>query len=214
MFKIAFYPAFFPATTAPSVSPPAVPVRAVLLRSVSLLRDCYFFYMPAVICYALPGVVLSLVTSTTPFTFEDDMKSAVKIFAFGALAVLLAGCGGGSAEVAVVQPGPEFIVWPGNAGGVHVIDGLNHSFAFYADTGCLHNFQTGRENTAFCIVRGSNIVAYGPFRGQIANVLAADGSCRAAIIDQLTGNFSDVETDVYGREVVATTSLRPAFCVR
>lgn len=142
------------------------------------------------------------------------MKSGLKLFTFASLAVLLAGCGGGSTEVTVVQPAPQFIVWAGNTSGAHVIDGLNHLFAFYSDTGCLHNFQTGRENTAFCLVPGSNIVAYGPFRGQIVNVLAADGSCQTAIIDQLTGNFSDIETDVYGREVVAITSLRPAFCVR
>jgi hypothetical protein len=130
-------------------------------------------------------------------------------------AVLLSACGGGgSTDVTVVTPVPQFIGWAGNAGGVHVIDGLGHIFAFYSDTGCLYNSQTGRENSAFCLIPGSNVVAYGPFRGQIENVIAADATCQSAIIDQITGNFADIEVDAYGREVVAVTSLHPAFCGR
>jgi hypothetical protein len=129
-------------------------------------------------------------------------------------AAILAGCGGGgSADVVAVPPPPQFIVWGGSAGGSHVIDGPGHLFAFFSDTGCLYNVQTGQENTAFCLLPGSNVVAYGPFRGQVANVLASDGTCQAAIIDSLTGNFSDIELDSFGREIVVTTQLHPALCV-
>lgn len=130
------------------------------------------------------------------------------------LAALLGGCGGGGTDVTVVTPAPQFIVWPGNTSGVHVIDGIGRIFAFYSDTGCLYNSQTGQENSTFCLIPGSNVVAYGPFRGQIENVIASDGTCQAAIIDQITGNFADIEVDTYGHEVVATTSLRPVFCRR
>lgn len=127
--------------------------------------------------------------------------------------VLLTGCGGGSSDVAVAQPLPQFVSWSGSAGGSHVIDGLNHVFEFYADTGCLYNLQTGKENIVFCLIPGTtNVVAYGPFRGQVRNVLASDGTCQAAIIDQYTGNFADIEVDPYGKEIVATTPLPPAFC--
>lgn len=127
---------------------------------------------------------------------------------------ILAGCGGGgSADVVAVQAASQFIVWVGSAGGIHVIDGPGHDFAFYSDTGCLYNAQTGRENTAFCLLPGSSVVAYGAFRGQVANVLVSNGTCQAAIIDSLTGNFSDIELDAFGRELVVTTQLRPALCV-
>jgi hypothetical protein len=140
------------------------------------------------------------------------MKITSKVLAF--TAVILAGCGGGgSAEVGVEQISPQFLVWVGSTGGIHVIDGPGHVFAFYADTGCLYNAQTGQENTAFCLLPGSNVVAYGAFRGQVTNVRASNGTCQAAIIDSLTGNFSDIELDVFGREVVVTTQLRPVLCV-
>ncbi|NIA57796.1 hypothetical protein HAV22_29640 [Massilia sp. TW-1] len=143
------------------------------------------------------------------------MKAAPQLIILSSLAALLAGCGGGGdTNVTVVAPSSQFIVWPGNSGGTQVIDGLGHTFAFYSDTGCLYNSQTGRENSAFCLVSGSNVVTYGPFHGQVENIVASDGTCRSAIIDQITGNFIDIETDVYGREVVATTSLYPAFCAR
>lgn len=127
---------------------------------------------------------------------------------------VLAGCGGGgSADVVAVQAAPQFIVWVGSAGGIHVIDGPGHDFSFFSDTGCLYNAQTGHENTAFCLLPGSNVVAYGAFRGQVANVLVSNGTCQAAIIDSLTGNFSDIELDAFGRELVITTQLHPALCV-
>jgi hypothetical protein len=129
-------------------------------------------------------------------------------------AALLAGCGGGgSVEVVAAAPPPQFIVWVGSSGGIHVIDGPGHDFAFFSDTGCLYNAQTGQENTAFCLLPRSNVVAYGAFRGQVANVLVSNGTCQAAIIDSLTGNFSDIELDAFGRELVVTTPLHPALCV-
>lgn len=126
--------------------------------------------------------------------------------------LLLAGCGGGSASVAVGPPPPQFIVWVGSSGASHVIDGPGHQFAFFADTGCLFNFQTGQENPAFCLGPGSNFVSYGAFHGQVTNVLVTNGTCQAAIIDSFTGNFSDIEVDAFGREVVLTTPLHPALC--
>lgn len=105
------------------------------------------------------------------------MKITSKVIALSA--PILAGCGGGggSADGGAVQTSPQFIVWGGITGGIHVIDGPGHVFAFLFDTGCLYNAQIGQENTAFCLLPGSNIVAYGPFRGQVANVLASDGTC-------------------------------------
>jgi hypothetical protein len=139
-------------------------------------------------------------------------SNASKVIAFSA--AILTGCGGGgSADVVVESPPSQFIVWGGSVGGIHVIDGPGHLFAFFSDTGCLYNTQTGQENTAFCLLPGSNVVAYGPFRGQVANVLTSDGTCQAAIIDSLTGNFSDIELDTFGRELVVTTQLHPALCV-
>lgn len=136
--------------------------------------------------------------------------------AIAVLTLVLAGCGGG-ADVAVTvaaPPRPTFIGWVGSSGGDRVIDGLGHLFAFFSDTGCLQNFQTGSENTAFCLVPGTNLVNYGGFHGQVANVLVSDGTCHAAIVDTATGNFSDIELDSFGREVVLTTQLHPALCVR
>ncbi|MBK4733000.1 hypothetical protein [Noviherbaspirillum pedocola] len=139
------------------------------------------------------------------------MKMTSKLIALSA--AVLAGCGGGgSADGGAAQTSPQFIVWAGSSAGSHVIDGPGHVFAFYADTGCLYNYQTGQENSAFCLLPSSNVVAYGAFRGQVANVLASNGTCEAAIIDSLTGNFSDIELDTYGREVVVTTQLHPALC--
>jgi hypothetical protein len=61
--------------------------------------------------------------------------------------------------------------------------------------------------------RISNSYLHQNLRGQVANVLASNGTCEAAIIDSLTGNFSDIELDAFGREVVVTTQLHPALCV-
>lgn len=142
------------------------------------------------------------------------MKAVPRLVILSSLLALLAGCGGGEANVSIAAPTHQFIVWSGNAGGSQVIDGLGHSFAFYSDTGCLYNAQTGRENTAFCLVPGTNVVTYGPFRGQIENVVTSDGKCRSAIVDQMSGYFVDIEPDAYSREVVAITTLPPAYCGR
>lgn len=129
-------------------------------------------------------------------------------------ALVVSGCGGGSGAAEVSAAAPQFIVWANSSGGDRVIDGAGHLFAFFDDTGCLYNFQTKQENTAFCLAPGSNVVSYGPFHGRVANVLASDGRCQAAIIDSLTGNFSDIEVGTFGREVVVTTQLHPALCVQ
>ena len=129
-------------------------------------------------------------------------------------ALVLSGCGGGSASVEVGTPLPQFLTWIGSSGGIRVIDGPGNQFAFYADNGCLRNYQTGQENVAFCLAAGSNFVNYGAFHGQVLNVLVADGTCQAAIVDTASGNFVDIEVDQFGREVVLTTALRPAFCGR
>lgn len=133
-----------------------------------------------------------------------------------AVSVFLAGCGGGgggSGEVVIVSVPPPFVFWSGSSGGDRVIDGLGHQFAFRSGSGCLYNFQTGQDNSAFCLVPGTNVVTYGSFQGRVANVLVTDGTCHAAIIDSFTGNFNDIEIDAYGREIVFVTQLHPALCV-
>lgn len=128
-------------------------------------------------------------------------------------AVLLTGCGGGSDSSGGEGPaGPAFLFWSGSSSGDKVIDANNEVFAFYSDTGCLYNFQTGQENTAFCLQPGSNVAAYGAFRGRVLNVRDSSGACVAALIDENTGNFADIALDSFGREVVLLTPLRPALC--
>ena len=141
------------------------------------------------------------------------MKSLACKFLVLGFSAALAGCGGGAAYVDVGSAAQsKFLFWPGSSGGDRVIDGLSHQFGFYADNGCLFNAQTGQENTVFCLPPNSNVVTYGAFQGQVLNVIVADGTCHAAILDSFTGNFSDIEVDAYGREVVLTTQLHPARC--
>lgn len=131
------------------------------------------------------------------------------------LAISLAGCGGGGSDSnndGNGVSGPAFLFWSGSSRGDEVIDANSQIFAFYSDSGCLYNFQTGRENTAFCLRPGTNLVAYGPFRGEVLNVRASNGACVAALIDESTGNFADIEVDSFGREVVLLTPLRPDLC--
>ena len=143
---------------------------------------------------------------------REDMKTLAITFFFSSL-LALAGCGGSvSVTVGWGSVIPQFIFWEGNSSGTGVIDGNGHVFAFFADNGCLYNFHTGRENLAFCLIPGSDVVAYGAFRGQVVNVVSASGSCVAALVDSLTGNFSDIELDAYGRETVLSTQLHPALC--
>ena len=129
------------------------------------------------------------------------------------LAILLTGCGGGSDSSGDRIPqGPSLLFWSGSSSGEKVIDANNEIFGFFSDTGCLYNFQTGQENTAFCLLPGSNVVAYGAFRGRVLNVVASTGACVAALIDENTGNFADIAIDTFGREVVLLTQLRPVLC--
>ena len=70
------------------------------------------------------------------------------------LLAALTGCGGGSVSVGIGAfsvDEPSFIFWTGNASGDLVVDANNQVFAFYADNGCLHNFQARRENPNFCL---------------------------------------------------------------
>lgn len=126
------------------------------------------------------------------------------------LALSLSGCGGGSGGGP--DSGPSFLFWSGSSSGETVIDANSEAFAFYSDSGCLYNFQTGQENTAFCLLPGSNVVTYGPFRGRVLNIRSSTGSCVAALIDDNTANFADISLDAFGREVVALTQLRPVLC--
>lgn len=141
---------------------------------------------------------------------EKPMKTLVACSLI--LAISLTGCGGGSDSGGGFDEGPSFLFWSGSSSGDIVIDADNETYAFYSDTGCLYNFQTGRENTAFCLLPGSNLVAYGPFRGRVLNVRTSTGSCVAALIDENTGNFADIGLDSFGRELVLLTPLRPALC--
>ena len=128
------------------------------------------------------------------------------------LALAVVACGDGSVAI-VWAPTSGFIVWIGNSRGDRVIDGSNQFFAFSTGSRCLFNFQTGNANDAFCLLAGSSQVAYGPFRGEVANVHAADGSCVAALTDGVTGNFIDIAIDPRGREVVVATARRPERCM-
>lgn len=131
------------------------------------------------------------------------------------LAISLVGCGGGGSSSFDEDNGVDghsFLFWNGSSSRDEVIDADGEIFAFYSDSGCLYNFQTSRENTAFCLRPGSNLVAYGPFRGQVLNVRISTGACVAALIDVSTGNFADIKVDSFGREVVLLTQLRPILC--
>lgn len=131
------------------------------------------------------------------------------------LLAALAGCGGGSGsdDDGTDLVGSKFVFWTGNSSGDEVIDANSQVFAFYADSGCLYNFQTDRENAAFCLTGNSNIVAYGPFRGEVVNVRSSTGFCIAALVEIGTGNFIEIAIDSFGREVVLVTQLRPALCL-
>lgn len=137
------------------------------------------------------------------------MKRPLRRIACWLAALTLAACGDGSVAV-VWSTSTGFIVWIGNSDAV--IDGRNQHFAFTTDSRCLYNFQTGRANSAFCLLPGSNQVAYGPFHGAVNRVLASDGTCVAALTDGASGNFIDIDLDAFDREVVTPTTLRPQQC--
>lgn len=133
-----------------------------------------------------------------------------------AVPLVLAGCGGGSTSV-YVDDGPAparrtFIFWSGSSGGERVVDVNNDAFAFFDDTGCLYNFRTGRENQGFCLTAGGDRVRYGVLAMRIVNVTSAAGTCIAALVEESTAQFVDIETDAFDREVVAVTALRPNPC--
>ena len=127
----------------------------------------------------------------------------------------LAGCGG-STSVSIndgpVPPGPTFLFWSGSSGGERVVDVNNDAFAFFSDTGCLFNFQTGRENQGFCLNAGGDRVRYGALAMRIVNVTSVTGTCIAALVEESSAQFVDIEIDSFGREVVAVTALRPNPC--
>lgn len=132
------------------------------------------------------------------------------------LLAALTGCGGGSVSVGVSAfsvDEPSFIFWAGNSSGDLVVDATNQVFAFYADNGCLYNFQTRRENPNFCLAATGDTALYGGFLVRIANVRAVTGACITALIDPVTAHFVDVEIDAFGREAVFVTSLHPQFCI-
>jgi hypothetical protein len=126
----------------------------------------------------------------------------------------LTGCGGGTVSVGVGEFSTDhpFIIWHGNSNGDEVVDANNDGFAFFADNGCLYNFQTDRENRSFCLTSEGDIAVYGGLRMQIANVRSVTGVCIAALLDEATGHFIDIGLDAVGREVVFITDLHPDFC--
>jgi hypothetical protein len=126
-------------------------------------------------CCYYPQWKYTLDTELTTELVRHAVKN-IRMTFIASSALILAGCGGGSGSANVSAPPPSFIVWAGSSGGSNVIDGPGHRFAFFSDTGCLFNFQTGQENTAFCLSPRSNFVDYGAFHGQVVNVLASNGT--------------------------------------
>jgi hypothetical protein len=127
----------------------------------------------------------------------------------------LAGCGGGGSVSIDDGPQPSrrtFIFWSGSSSGERVVDVNNDAFAFFSDTGCLYNFQTGRENLGFCLNAGGDRVRYGVLAMRIVNVTSAAGTCIAALVEESTAQFVDIATDAFDREAVAVTALRPNPC--
>jgi hypothetical protein len=47
---------------------------------------------------------------------------------------------------------------------------------------------------------------------RIVNIRSVTGVCIAALIDEFTAHFIDIELDSFGREVVFITTLHPDFC--
>lgn len=131
------------------------------------------------------------------------------------LLAALAGCGGGSGSVGVsaFSFDTPFVVWVGNSNGDQVVDFNNHAFAFFADNGCLFNFQTGWENPHFCLTSAGDTAFYGGLRMDIVNVRSVIGTCIAALVDSATGHFIDIELDSFGKEVVFITDFHPDFCL-
>ncbi|MGV3742391.1 MAG: hypothetical protein ACO1NO_08785 [Burkholderiaceae bacterium] len=134
---------------------------------------------------------------------------------FGLLLLALTSCGGGSVSVGVDVDGGglRFILWTGNFNADRILDADNQTFAFYIDSGCLHNFQTGRRNDAFCIVSGETLIRYEGFFIRIVNIRSSTGECVSALVDDVTTRFVDIDVDGTGREVVFITPLQPVLCI-
>ncbi len=130
------------------------------------------------------------------------------------LLVVLSSCGGGSVSVGVDVDGGglRFILWTGNFNAERILDADSQSFAFLIDSGCLHNFQTGRRNTSFCIVGNGNLVQYEGFFIRIVNIRSQTGTCISALVDDATSRFIDIDVDGSGREEVFITALQPVLC--
>jgi hypothetical protein len=137
----------------------------------------------------------------------------MKVLSF--LLAALTGCGGGDTAPVRVSDVPvarSFVIWVGNSSRDQVVDANNHVFAFYSDSGCLYNFQTGQENRSFCLTSAGDTALYGGFLARIANVHSSAGICVAVLIDDATGHFIDIELDSLGREVIFVTPLHADFC--
>ena len=129
------------------------------------------------------------------------------------LLAVLTGCGGSvSVDVGAGSIDQPFVVWAGNSNGDQVVDANNHAFAFFADSGCLFNFQMGRENTHFCLTSAGDTALFDGLLVRIVNIRSVTGVCIAALIDEFTANFIAIELDSFGREVVFVTDLYPDFC--
>lgn len=130
--------------------------------------------------------------------------------------VLLGGCGGGFVSFGVgttfVEDDSPFVFWAGSSNEDRVVDVNNKAFAFYADNGCLYDFQTDRENRGFCLNRGGDTAQYENVAIRITNIRAVNGTCIAALIDPATLRLLDIELDATGREVVFVSPLLPQFC--
>jgi len=130
------------------------------------------------------------------------------------LLAALTGCGGGSVSFSVDGGSNDhpFVIWAGNSNGDRVVDANNSAFAFFADNGCLFNFQTERENTQFCLASAGDTAQYAGFLVRIANIHSVAGDCIAALLDAATGRFIAIGLDSVGREVIFITALHPDFC--
>jgi hypothetical protein len=139
-----------------------------------------------------------------------------KIWSLLFTAVTLSGCGGGgdsgSADEGQDSQAHPFLVWAGSSSGDRVIDANNDAFAFFADTGCLFNFQTGRENRDFCLTSGQSTAQYGRLFMRIVNGRSVVGSCIAALVEESTARFIDIQIDTFGREIVIVTTVQPEPC--
>jgi hypothetical protein len=139
------------------------------------------------------------------------MKSGTLLSAL--LLTALTACGGTWSMDGCTCFNDSFLILQGNSKGDEVTDADNEVFAFSVDSGCLQNFQTGRENRNFCIASPDNRMVFGGLRIRIANIRSiTGGNCFAALLDESTSRLIDVRLDASGTEVVRTTNLQPELC--